>query len=270
MTTSSVWQSLRDEASAVASRERILAKVLTEYVLERTSLEDALSWRLSSRLAKGTVPESDLRDLFLSAYRADPSIIQSIERDLEAVKERDPACDDFLSPFLYFKGFQALSAFRVAHWLWGQGRQDLALYLQSLISVVYAVDIHPAAVIGRGILLDHATGFVAGETTVIEDDVSILHEVTLGGTGKERGDRHPKIRSGVLIGAGAKILGNVEIGEGARVGASSVVLADVPPHVSVAGVPSKILGSFEDKSAPSLGMDHTLANMREYESGGGI
>ncbi len=270
MTTSSVWQSLRGEASAVASRERILAKVLTEYVLERTSLEEALSWRLSSRLAKGTVPESDLRDLFLSAYRADPSIIQSIERDLEAVKERDPACDDFLSPFLYFKGFQALSAFRVAHWLWGQGRQDLALYLQSLISVVYAVDIHPAAVIGRGILLDHATGFVAGETTVIEDDVSILHEVTLGGTGKERGDRHPKIRSGVLIGAGAKILGNVEIGEGARVGASSVVLADVPPHVSVAGVPSKILGSIEDESSPSLGMNHTLANMREYESGGGI
>ena len=270
MTISSVWQSLRDEASAVASRERIMAKVLTEYVLERTSLEDALSWRLSSRLAKGTVPESDLRDLFLSAYRADTSIIQSIERDLEAVKERDPACDDFLSPFLYFKGFQALSAFRVAHWLWGQGRQDLALYLQSLISVVYAVDIHPAAVIGKGILLDHATGFVAGETTVIEDDVSILHEVTLGGTGKERGDRHPKIRCGVLIGAGAKILGNVEIGEGARVGASSVVLADVPPHVSVAGVPSKILGSFEDESAPSLDMDHSLANMREYESGGGI
>ena len=135
MTTSSVWQSLRDKASAVASRERIMAKVLTEYVLERTSLEDALSWRLSSRLAKGTVPESDLRDLFFSAYRADTSIIQSIERDLEAVKERDPACDDFLSPFLYFKGFQALSAFRVAHWLWGQGRHDLALYLQSLISV---------------------------------------------------------------------------------------------------------------------------------------
>ena len=270
MTTSSVWQSLRDKASAVASRERILAKVLTEYILERTSLEDALSWRLSSRLAKGTVPESDLRDLFLSAYRADPSIVQSIERDLKAVKERDPACDDFLGPFLYFKGFQALSAFRVAHWLWGQDRQDLALYLQSLISVVYAVDIHPAAVIGKGILLDHATGFVAGETTVIEDDVSILHEVTLGGTGKERGDRHPKIRSGVLIGAGAKILGNVEIGEGARVGASSVVLADVPPHVSVAGVPSKILGSFEGESAPSLGMDHTLASMKEYESGGGI
>ena len=139
----------------------------------------------------------------------------AIERDLTAVQGADPACDDFLGPFLYFKGFQALSAYRASHWLWGQGRKDLAMYLQSLISVVYAVDIHPAAVIGKGILLDHATGFVAGETTVIEDNVSILHEVTLGGTGKERGDRHPKIRSGVLIGAGAKILGNVEIGEGA-------------------------------------------------------
>ena len=270
MTNSQVWQSLRDEATAVASRERILAKVLTEYVLERISLEDALSWRLSTRLAKGTVPENDLRELFKNAYAADPTIIESIEHDLQAVKERDPACDDFLSPFLYFKGFQALSAYRVSHWLWTQERKDLALYLQSLISVVYSVDIHPAAVIGKGILLDHATGFVAGETTVIEDNVSILHEVTLGGTGKERGDRHPKIRSGVLIGAGAKILGNVEIGEGARVGASSVVLADVLPHVSVAGVPSKILGSLEDDTAPSLGMDHSLASMKEYESGGGI
>jgi len=254
----------------VASHERILAKILTEYVIERSSLEDALSWRLSSRLAKGTVPECDLRELFFTAYTSDSSIMKSIECDLDAVKERDPACDDYLSPFLFFKGFQALSAYRVSHWLWGQDRKYLALYLQSLISVVYGVDVHPAAVIGKGILLDHATGFVAGETTVIEDDVSILHEVTLGGTGKERGDRHPKIRSGVLIGAGAKILGNVEVGQGARVGASSVVLADVPPHVSVAGVPSKILGEFEDDSTPSRGMDHTLANMREYESGGGI
>jgi len=270
MNNSSVWQSLRDEATAVASRERILAKVLTEYVLERSSLEDALSWRLSSRLAKGAVPSNDLRELLLHAYDSVPTIIKSIERDLEAVKERDPACDDFLSPFLYFKGFQALSAYRVSHWLWREGRKDLALYLQSLISVVYGVDIHPAALIGKGILLDHATGFVAGETTVIEDNVSILHEVTLGGTGKDRGDRHPKIRSGVLIGAGAKILGNVEIGEGARVGASSVVLADVPPHVSVAGVPSKILGSFADESIPSLGMEHTLINMKVYEAGGGI
>lgn len=270
MTISSVWPFLIREASVVASKEPILAKILSEFVIDRSSLEDALSWRLSSRLSKGTLPESDLRGLFFSAYKNDSTIIHAIERDLEAVKERDPACNDFLSPFLYYKGFQALSAYRVAHWLWGDKRQDLALYLQSLVSVVYGVDIHPAASIGKGILLDHATGFVAGETTVIEDNVSILHEVTLGGTGKDRGDRHPKIRSGVLIGAGAKILGNVEIGEGARVGASSVVLADVPPYVSVAGVPSKILGSLEDDTVSSLGMDHTLSSMKEYESGGGI
>ena len=269
MSESFVWKSLLEEARSVASRERILSKVLTEYVLERDSLGDALSWRLSSRLAKGSVPETDLRELFNECHLGSDELLECVERDLEAVRERDPACDGFLSPFLYFKGFQALCAYRAGHYLWKNDRRDLALYLQSLIAVVYSVDIHPAAVIGKGILLDHATGFVAGETTVIEDDVSILHEVTLGGTGKDRGDRHPKIRSGVLIGAGAKILGNVEVGEGARVGASSVVLADVPPHVSVAGVPSRVIGKVMEDS-PSLAMDHSLQNLREYESGGGI
>ena len=269
MSDSSVWKSLFGEARLVAEKERILSKVLTEFVLERNSLGDALSWRLSSRLAKGSVPETDLRELFLECFVECGEVLLCVERDLEAVKERDPACHDFLSPFLYFKGFQALCAYRVSNYLWKRDRKDLALYLQSLIAVVYSVDIHPAAVIGKGILLDHATGFVAGETTVIEDDVSILHEVTLGGTGKERGDRHPKIRSGVLIGAGAKILGNVEIGEGARVGASSVVLTDVAPHVSVAGVPSKVVGRLVDDS-PSHDMDHSLESMKEYESGGGI
>lgn len=269
MSDSLVWKSLLEEARSVASKERILSKVLTEYVLERQSLGDALSWRLASRLAKGSVPETDLRELFNECLHQSDELLECVEHDLEAVRERDPACGDFLSPFLYFKGFQALCAYRVGHYLWKNDRRDLALYLQSLIAVVYSVDIHPAAVIGKGILLDHATGFVAGETTVIEDDVSILHEVTLGGTGKDRGDRHPKIRSGVLIGAGAKILGNVEVGEGARVGASSVVLTDVPPHVSVAGVPSKVVGKVMQDS-PSLAMDHSLENMREYESGGGI
>ena len=269
MFESFVWKALFEEAQSVASKERILSKVLIEYVLERESLGDALSWRLSSRLAKGSVPETDLRELFNECLLRSDELIESVECDLKAVRERDPACDDFLSPFLYFKGFQALSAYRIGHYLWKNDRRDLALYLQSLIAVVYSVDIHPAAVIGKGILLDHATGFVAGETTVIEDDVSISHEVTLGGTGKERGDRHPKIRSGVLIGAGAKILGNVEVGEGARVGASSVVLVDVPPHVSVAGVPSKVVGKVMEES-PSLGMDHSIENLREYESGGGI
>jgi serine O-acetyltransferase len=162
-----------------------------------------------------------------------------------------------LTPLLYFKGFQALVCYRVAHYLWRHERREFALYLQSLIAETFAVDIHPAARIDCGILLDHATGFVAGETTVIEKDVSILHEVTLGGTGKERGDRHPKVRSGVLLGAGAKILGNVEIGKGAKVGAGSVVLKDVPPHSSVAGVPAVVIGKTSEVS-PALGMCHEL------------
>lgn len=267
---SETWNKLREEASIIASKERILSKILTEYVLERESFEDALSWRLSTRLAKGSVPANDLRELLLSSFIESETILNQIEADLHAVKERDPACHDFISPFLYFKGFQALCVYRASNFLWNNKRKDISLYLQSLTSIVYSVDIHPAAKIGKGILLDHATGFVAGETTVIEDDVSILHEVTLGGTGKEGGDRHPKIRSGVLIGAGAKILGNVEVGAGARVGASSVVLSDVPPNVSVAGVPSRVLGQISSQNSPSLEMNHTLSSMKEYESGGGI
>ena len=267
---SETWEQLCKEAAGIASTERILSKILTEFVLERHSFADALSWRLSSRLAKGSVPANDLRELLYSSFNHSEVILGQIEYDLQAVKERDPACHDFISPFLYFKGFQALCVHRASHHLWHHNRKDIALYLQSLTSIVYSVDIHPAAIIGKGILLDHATGFVAGETTVIEDNVSILHEVTLGGTGKESGDRHPKIRSGVLIGAGAKILGNVEVGEGARVGASSVVLTDVPPNVSVAGVPSRVIGEMSSDSSPSLEMNHTLSSMREYESGGGI
>ena len=270
MITSEIWNTLRVEAETVASKERILSKILTEYVLERNSFADALSWRLSERLAMGSVPASDLKDLLLSCFHDSPKILSDVGADLLAVKDRDPACHDFISPFLYFKGFQALSAYRASNYLWNNDRKDIALYLQSLISIVYSVDIHPAATIGCGILLDHATGFVAGETTIIEDDVSILHEVTLGGTGKEGGDRHPKIRSGVLIGAGAKILGNVEVGQGARVGASSVVLSDVPANVSVAGVPSRVLGEIDSQNSPSLEMNHTLSSMKEYESGGGI
>ena len=257
MNVEEVWLVLRQEAEGVAAKERILSKVLSEFVLERDSLPDALGWRLAARLGRSSVPEKDLRELIRDAFLDETSLLETICLDLQAVGERDPACNDYLSPFLYFKGFQALVGYRAANYLWRNGRRELAQYLQSLIAAVYTVDIHPAAKIGCGILLDHATGFVAGETTVIEDDVSILHEVTLGGTGKERGDRHPKIRSGVLIGAGAKILGNVEIGEGARIGACSVVLKDVAPRVSVAGVPAKEIGKAQD-SSPALGMDHNL------------
>jgi serine O-acetyltransferase len=171
--------------------------------------------------------------------------------------ERDPATEHALIPFLWYKGFHAISLHRLAHSLWKSGRRELATHLQSLMSEHLAVDIHPAASFGVGILLDHATGFVAGETAVVGDNVSFLHEVTLGGTGKARGDRHPKIRSGVLIGAGAKILGNITVGEGAKIGAGSVVLKDVAPHTSVAGVPAVVIGR-TSVDAPALDMDHSL------------
>lgn len=177
--------------------------------------------------------------------------------DIQAVNERDSACCSLVTPLLYFKGFHALQAYRIAHWLWRQGRKPLALFLQNRISSVFAVDIHPAARIGKGIMFDHATGIVIGETAVVEDNVSIMQSVTLGGTGKEAGDRHPKVRKGVLISAGAKILGNIEVGECAKVGAGSVVLKDVPPRSTVAGVPARIIG--ENRCLqPSRDMDHHI------------
>lgn len=184
--------------------------------------------------------------------------------DIRAITERDPAATRFSEPLLYFKGFHALQTHRVAHWLWSEGRRELALFLQSRASEVFGVDIHPAARIGKGILVDHATGVVVGETAVVEDNVSILHEVTLGGTGKDCGDRHPKVRHGVLIGAGAKILGNVEVGEGAKIGAGSVVLEDVPAHATVAGVPAKVVGIAEGDE-PARTMDHRLPCNPDFE-----
>lgn len=248
---------MRQDAQETAKREPVLAELLHISILDRVSLEEALAHRLPRKFRHHAVSETFLRDLFLEIFQADPYIGQQVRRDLLAVKERDPACKTYLNPFLYFKGFQALSGYRMAHWLWRNGRTELSQYLQSIISEVLAVDIHPAARIGSGILLDHATSIVVGETAVIEDDVSILHEVTLGGTGKETGDRHPKVRRGVLIGAGAKLLGNIEIGECAKIGAGSVVLQDVPPHMTVAGVPAKIVGTVRGNS-PSLAMDHSI------------
>jgi serine O-acetyltransferase len=173
------------------------------------------------------------------------------------VVERDPAARGVAQPFLYYKGFHALEAYRVAHWLWSNGRNPLALHLQNRISEVLAVDIHPAARIGKGILIDHATSVIIGETAVVGDDVSMLHEVTLGGTGKESGDRHPKVGSGVLIGAGAKILGNIIIGEGSKIAAGSVVLKEVPPHATVAGIPARVVGKLM-AVIPSHVMDQTV------------
>ncbi|MFQ3225709.1 MAG: serine O-acetyltransferase [Lentimonas sp.] len=247
------WGEIRHEAAQIVAREPALKPLLKETVLDRNSFAECLTYRLARKLVNHSTSVDVLHNVFIEAFMHEPMILQHVACDMIAVYERDPACPDALTPLLYFKGFQALVCYRVAHHLWQHNRKELALYLQSLISETFAVDIHPAAKIGSGILLDHATGFVAGETTVIENDVSILHEVTLGGTGKNRGDRHPKVRSGVLIGAGAKILGNVEIGKGAKVGAGSVVLKDVPPHTSVAGVPAQVIGKIKDAS-PARGM----------------
>lgn len=251
------WKEMRLHAQDIARREPALQSLLDQTVLERSSFAECLTYRLCRKLANHATSIDVLHHVFMEAFQHDPQILQQVACDMIAVNDRDPACPDVLTPLLYFKGFQSLVCYRIAHHLWLDERPELALYLQSLISETFAVDIHPAAKIGCGILLDHATGFVAGETSVVENNVSILHEVTLGGTGKVRGDRHPKVRSGVLLGAGAKILGNVEIGEGAKVGAGSVVLKDVPPHTSVAGVPAQIIGKTSDIS-PALGMCHNL------------
>ena len=191
------------------------------------------------------------------ALAEDSTIGEATRADLQAVRDRDCACCGYATPFLYYKGFHALQAHRVAHWLWQQGRKPLALFFQNRISVEFGVDIHPAARIGRGIMLDHATGVVIGETATVGDDVSIMQGVTLGGTGKESGDRHPKVGSGVLISAGATILGNIHIGDGAMIAAGSVVLHEVPPHTAVAGVPAKVVGPPHEER-PALGMDHRV------------
>ncbi len=198
-----------------------------------------------------------LREVIETALAAQPDILDAAAADICAVKERDPAVRYYSTPLLYLKGFHALQGYRVAHWLWQQGRHSLAVFLQNQISVVFSVDVHPAAQIGRGIMFDHATGIIIGETAVVEDDVSILQNVTLGGTGKEHGDRHPKIREGVMIGAGAKVLGNIEVGRGAKIGAGSVVLQPVPPHTTVAGVPAHEVGH-PDCDKPSLDMNQGL------------
>ncbi len=237
-----VWANARAEAVEMAKREPILASFLHATVLNHEHFHDALSFHLAQKLGSSEVPAMLMRQAFDEAFAKDPELGAAVRADMVAVRERDPACDSYLIPLLYFKGFHALQSYRVAHWLWGHGRVPMALFLQSRMSEVFGVDIHPAAKVGRGIMFDHATGIVIGETAVVENDVSILQGVTLGGTGKEGGDRHPKVRRCAMIGAGAKILGNIEVGECSRVGAASVVLTDVPPHTTVAGVPAVVIG----------------------------
>jgi len=250
------WQVLRDEAAALAAREPILAGWLRRTIVDQPTLEDALATLLASRLATGDVAADSVRQLLAGAMHAEPSIGRAIRLDLAAIVDRDPAAGGVANPFLNHKGFHALEVHRVAHSLWAP-RRALAHFLQSRVNEVFAMDIHPAARIGAGVFIDHGTGVVIGETCVVDDDVSILQGVTLGGTGKQSGDRHPKVGRGVLIGAGSKILGNVRIGAGAKVGAGSVVLKDVPPHVTVVGVPARVVGR-PAAAQPALDMDHRL------------
>jgi serine O-acetyltransferase len=252
-----VWARIRREAEEVTHREPELATFIYSTILHHDTLEAAVVHRLCERLDRPDISGELIRQVYTEALAQEPAIGDAFRADIVATIDRDPAADRCLDPVLYFKGFHAIQTHRLAHWLWGKGRKDFAYYLQSRSSTAFATDIHPAARIGRGIFLDHATGLVVGETAVIEDDVSMLQDVTLGGTGKEDGDRHPKIRHGVLIGAGAKILGNIEIGHCARIAAGSVVLKPVPHNTTVAGVPAKVVGE-AGCPEPSRTMDQML------------
>lgn len=252
-----LWRDMRIRAEEIAAAEPGLLALLKEVILDQECLSSALGIRLARKLARQDSPIENLVPLLAGLLKDNPALVESASDDLEAILERDPACNSILEPLMYYKGFFAVTTYRIANHLWHDSRRAMALYLQSLASEVFGVDIHPAASIGSGILLDHATSFVVGETAVIEDNVSILHEVTLGGTGNEVGARHPIVRSGVLIGTGAKILGPVEIGQGAKIGAGSVVLGDVPPHTTVAGVPAEIVGASREES-PALAMNQSF------------
>jgi len=254
-----VWDRLRSEAEAIVQAEPAMGGFVLSAILHQPSLEAAVIHRVASRLGHAALPSDIIEQVFLDAVENDRSIGAAMRADISAVLDRDPVVTRAVEPVLYFKGFHAIQTHRLAHWLWKKGRQDFALYLQSRSSEAFQTDIHPAARIGRGIFLDHATGLVVGATAVIEDNVSMLQDVTLGGTGKERGDRHPKIRQGVLIGAGAKILGNIEIGHCARIAAGSVVLKPVPHNATVAGVPAKVVGT-AGCAEPARSMDHCFSD----------
>jgi serine O-acetyltransferase len=255
-----VWAKLRREAEAAIAAEPALTSFILTMILNHETLESAVVHRVAARLGHPTLCADLIGQTFADAVADDPTIGEAFRSDLLAVADRDPACTRLIEPMLYFKGFHAIETHRLAHWLWQRGRQDFALYLQSRSSEVFQTDINPAARIGRGIFLDHATGLVVGATAVVEDNVSILQDVTLGGTGKEGGDRHPKIRKGVLIGAGAKILGNIEVGQCARVAAGSVVLQPVPRNTTVAGVPAKVVGT-AGCDEPARSMDQILSEL---------
>jgi len=258
-TVDPVWDRIRTEAQNAISVEPLLGGLVHSSILHHRSMERALAYRFSVKLASGEMSEQILREIADEAHSNAPEIGQAARADVVAVFDRDPACHRFLQPMLFFKGFQAVQAYRVGHWLWLNGRRDMAYFVQMRVSEVFGVDIHPAARIGQGVMIDHAHSIVIGETAVVGNNVSMLHSVTLGGTGKEDGDRHPKIEDGVMIGAGAKVLGNIHVGCCSRIAAGSVVLHDVPPQSTVAGVPAKVIGK-AGCPQPALAMDQ-IGNM---------
>ncbi len=252
-----VWDRIRTEAHEIVEREPILGGLVHSGILHHENLELSLAYRMSLKLASGEMTDQILREIVDEAYRSDPSIGQAARGDIVAVFERDPACHRFIQPILFFKGFQGIQAYRVARWLWENDRKELAYFIQMRVSEVFGIDIHPGAKIGRGMMIDHAHSIVIGETAIVGDNVSMLHSVTLGGTGKADGDRHPKIEDGVLIGAGAKVLGNITIGYCTRIAAGSVVLQDIEPCKTVAGVPARIVGE-AGCAQPSVMMDQVF------------
>ncbi|AYN24451.1 serine O-acetyltransferase [Buchnera aphidicola] len=246
-----LWNMIKYEAQSVLQKEPILSKFCQESILNHNKLSHSLSYILSNKLSTSMISKKNIYSVFKKIYSNNLFIINAVVKDIKAVLERDPAVKNCLTPFLYLKGFQALEAYRLSNYLWNTKKYELSTYLQSRISTVFSVDIHPAASIGSGIMLDHATGIVIGEGVIIENDVSIFHSVTLGGTGKNSSkNRHPTIRKKVIIGAGAKILGNIEVSQGVKVGAGSVVLKNIPPFVTVAGVPAKIIN--ENKTGKKI------------------
>lgn len=252
-----VWSRITTEARQAIADEPLLGGLIHSSILHHPTLERALAYRISLKLASGEMSEQILREIAEEGFAQSDWLGEAARADLAAVLDRDPACHRLIQPMLFFKGFQALQGHRLAHWLWGQGRADLAFFIQMRVSEVFSVDIHPAARIGKGLMIDHAHSIVIGETAVVGDNVSILHSVTLGGTGKEDGDRHPKIGDGVMIGAGAKVLGNIHVGHAVRIAAGSVVLQDVPCCKTVAGVPARVVGE-AGCDQPSVNMDQLL------------
>jgi serine O-acetyltransferase len=261
MNTAVIWETMRKEAQQASEEQPLLASFFHANILNHESFISAISFFMSHQLASDTVPPMIMRDMIYQAIEADADIERRMLQDLWAYYDRDPACQEYITPFLYFKGYHAIQAYRVAHQLWNTERQLLATYIQSRCSELYDVDIHPAAQIAGGLMIDHATGVVIGETTVIKENVSMLHAVTLGGSGSQKEQRHPTIESGVLISVGAKILGNITIGQGVKVGAGSVVMESVAANSTVVGVPARVVGrrkSNEKGAVPALAMEHQI------------